>query len=432
MKKITALLLALLLALTALTGCTGGETTTTEASTTEEETEVEETKYVPNAHQAVIQNPVKERPVYTLKEGATIEEMRQTALRAFKDNLTYAWTPVTTFTYEKEGSVAREYVFSPNIAYAGVPYSQGCNSMLAILDYYDFDNGVVYGCDFSDTNKWYGASCSASASWGICAVCTSVPSAYSTHNFVMVNGWLPLGEVTYDANLKSFKDYTTKQIVIDNGEQKVLEAYALMDVADMVISSGSDETDVHGMMISAKPNVVRNEDNTINARESTVLICDQRASETAVVINGQQLSMRGRVDAEVTFEELYKKFYLALTTKEFLGQKPYEVPYVKLDREVADLATMAKAKVLSNHRLVSLKLNVTNEKDKVVYKVIDTLESQTTDDAVVGGYAVTTVVKPTLIKKNLEGGQTYKAVMTAIDATGVEYTLASVEFTVEK
>lgn len=341
------------------------------------------------------------------------------ALKAFKDNLSIKWTPLQDFRYAKSGAVAKEYTFSSQIVYAGVPYSNGGNGCLGMLDYYDFSTGVFYADLSVNSNKWFGSSCSGCASWGVCAVCTSVPSAYSTHDFVPKNGWFPLGNVTYPDTIPSFKDYTTEKICLENGEQTVFEGYALSDVADIVISSGEDKaTAVHGMMVSIKPTVVRNADGTIDGEQSKLSICDQRAAEYPVEEDGQTVSYRGRIDHEVTFAELFKSRYIALTTAEFLGQKPYENATAQFVKDCTDIDSLYNNTIKTNYRLVSVVITVTDANGKVAYQQKEILGNQDNKNAPTTGQAMKTLVSKTKIKKACNQGETYNVVVSVLVATG--------------
>ena len=323
MKKIISVLLVLAMVLMA--GCGG-------AGSTEAPTEPVETTpaYTPNPAQATVNNPMTEIPNYSLPEGASVAEMRAMAVQAMHDSLTVKWTPIQNFSYKKAGSGdSYNYQFSASSVYGGILYAEGGAGLMQWMEGMDLSNGVLYDVNFANIGKLQGSSCSAACCWGLAAVCPNLTGIYSTHYMLIKNGFIPLGDVTYDENLDSFKNYTTGRICADNGEQTVAEGYALAQPGDVVISSGDDTTDVHAMMVITVPEVVRKADGTIDMEASVLHIQDQRFKDTEEKVDDQIVYYRGRTDAEYTFAELFKRVYIAMSPEDFLKEGAYTPAFSK-------------------------------------------------------------------------------------------------------
>lgn len=427
MKKGLIFLLTATLIGASLAGC-GGKTNNneTESEATEE---VETYEQAPN--QAVVNNPYKEAPSYVLAEGASTDEMREMAIQAMHDELSVKWTPTQHFEYNKSGSVSeKDYIFEPTVVYAGLPYTTSASGLFQWLEYYDYTNGNFHDAPFGRIEGSLGNSCSASCSWGLAAVCPSLGNADSTFRFTKRSNMFPLGEVDYADTITNFKDYTTRQICTDNGQQKVLEGYALLKKADIVIAAG-DGTDAHGMMAIEDATVVRKADGTINMEESYVMMQDQRANEKIYDEDDQKVSYRGRVEAKILFTELWNGAYIALTPKEFRDNATYVPATCTCDKEATDLKSLTGLYIDSNYRLAVIKMAITDENGKAIYKITDTTGNPEIQDNTVHRYSLRALFNPSVAKRDLVSGQKYKVTITTVVATGQEFTPIEFEFTAE-
>ena len=171
MKKPLKIVLsaALVAVITLISGC---------GSNVEEIDVIEKSlSYKKNSNQATVYTPMSERPNYALKEGATVAEMREMAVKAMYDEISFLWTPLKSFTYTKTGAGADNvYYFGSDTVFAGMPYTSAGLSLFHMLDYYDPSNGVLYGLN-GDANVLIGNNCAPSVNWGLAAVCTNISAS---------------------------------------------------------------------------------------------------------------------------------------------------------------------------------------------------------------------------------------------------------------
>ena len=90
-----------------------------------------------------VKHPMKEIPNYALPEGASLEEVRATAVRAMRDELSVEWVTDSTILYNKSVSKTdRDFELSAGRVYAGLPYTAAASGLLSWLQYYDFETGA--------------------------------------------------------------------------------------------------------------------------------------------------------------------------------------------------------------------------------------------------------------------------------------------------
>ena len=166
MKRLFAMLLTLVMLLS-LVGCGGGGS---------EATEVPTETTLPPVTGFVVPQPMTERPVYTLSENATIQEMRETAVRAMKDMLSIQWSTDEEINYNKTGAVSqKDYHYDPNTTYCGLPYADGQTTIYAWLEYYDYRSGQTnFAGDGAWLNANLGNTCAGSLMWAWSTVCHSL------------------------------------------------------------------------------------------------------------------------------------------------------------------------------------------------------------------------------------------------------------------
>lgn len=338
MRKIIALLLAVLL----LSACAPKQVQPFPTETTFQDAS------------GFVVDGIMEYPDYTFSSKPSTEELRQTAVRAFRDLLTVRWSTISPIIYEKAGPVSgKTFTHQPDVTYAGTLYSNANAGLFQFLEYYDFDTGRLnYPGDNDQLKRELGAACADAMLWGVAAVCNSIDGAYYPVTMVYQNGYLPVGDYTYDFTIKNFNDLPTYRIVESNGPEVMLDAYSQMLPADMLVSSAPDN---HGMMVIEKPTVVYKEDGSIDPDKSTVLIQDQRAGTGdgfyEVEEDGQVLQYSGRTSAEFTFARLLERSYIPVTTAEFTGDKAYEEATATLDRSCKTAEELSDACVKSNYPL---------------------------------------------------------------------------------
>ena len=178
---------------------------------------------------------------------------------------------------------------------------------------------------------------------------------------VQKNGYLPVGGYTYNFKISSYNEFPTQKVIQSNGDEVILNAYAQALSADALVSSTAN----HAMMVIEAPNVVYNDDGTINANESTIAIQDQRGGDGTgfydAVENGNVIHYSGRTYYKCTFAWLLEKHYIPVTCAEFLGKKPYENATVSASQSCTTLDDVKATTISSNYPLAVIRVTVTDE-----------------------------------------------------------------------
>ncbi len=282
-----------------------------------------------------VPKPLK-RPNYAemLGDRPTVEKLREVAVQAMHDELTVQWFPGETLTYTKTGACANKtYHFFREKIYQGLPYTNAGMGIYQFLEYYDPENGCISYNDCANINWRFGNSCAPAATWGMYTGCTSMKGKSISNYMTIPNGFYPLGNVKYEEDLFDFNNHTTKQILAENGDQTVMEGYALLQPADLVVYSEGGPSGGHVMMAITKPCVVRTASGEIDPNESYVYIQDQQAREDPVEADGVPMVRSGRPEVKISFATLLQKMYIAVTVAEYMGKKPYEKTRFSLSGE---------------------------------------------------------------------------------------------------
>ena len=365
MKKILALLLATLMLL-GMTAC-GGEGANTD---TAETTEAPLTGYL-------VPEPMTERPMYTVSENPTVEELRQTAVQAMHDMLSIQWSTSDSFMYNKTGAVShKDYRYEPETIYCGLPYADGQTNIYVWLEYYDLRSGQLrMEGDGQWLNDILGNTCAGSLMWAWSTVCDSLTGKYVNTSMVPKYGCIPVGDyvIKNDMILDEYKDeagkYSTGMICAENGPVVMFESYAQAKMADAITNSKSE----HTMMLIEDATVVRDADGNVDPLQSYVMLQDQAAGtgdkfyehmgEDGNVYN--YTGRTGPIAVKMTFKELYDATYIPVTTAEFLGLEEYVKPEVKFSVEGCDsIESLMGGVVTSNYPMSLFKLIATDSKGK--------------------------------------------------------------------
>ena len=314
MKHIIALLIASLL-LVSVCGCA--------KEVPPQTLPIETTAADPSGY---VVNGVMEYPNYGFEDDPSIMELRFQAVKAFKDLLSVRWSTSSPIKYNKTGPVSEKtFQHAADVTYAGTIYSNANTGLFQFLEFYNFETGrMVYPGKVDEMKETIGASCSDAMVWGLTAVCNSISGPYFPATMVYKNGFIPVGDYTYDFNMQSYTLYPTYKIVEENGAAVILDAYTKVRPGDMFVST----PDNHGMMAIDIPTVIYKNDGSIDLEKSYINIQDQRGGRGAgfyeVEEGGEIIQYSGRTKAKFTFKQLLDKSYLPVTTAEFAGLKPYE------------------------------------------------------------------------------------------------------------
>ncbi len=297
-----------------------------------------------------VTNPMK-YPDYTLEENASVMDLRLTAVQAARDIISINWSISTGISYNKTGPVSNKlFMHEADTTYAGVIYSNASTGLFQFMEYYDQETGrLQFPGSANQLKETLGASCADAMIWGLNTVCTSLEGAYYPSTMVIQNGYYPLGGITYDESLANFSFNPTDKIMEACGKDVVVEAYTLVLPGDMLVST----PDNHGMMAIQKPYVVTNPDGSIDMAKSYIKIQDQRGGQGQGFyeqeINGEIIKFSGRTEYNFTFEKLYEKGYIPVTTAEFMGKKAYERASVTADKTPTTFEELLQTTVSCNY-----------------------------------------------------------------------------------
>ena len=388
------------------------------------------------AHERKVKSPAT-TPLYTFDhENPTTDELRAMAIKAMRDMLTVQWYSENDLGYTYSGT---EYPLYAAQTYAGVPYSGAGTGLLHWLQYYNPRTGkmTVSGSDIADK---LGCSCATGLMWGWSSVVTSI-TWNATHRMTPARGCIPVGNYTMpdillnDSN-KGYKDYTTDQIINDNGEDAILEAYARVLPADALVSYVDSDT-AHARMVIEEPVVVRYGNGKINPNSSYVYIQDQHKGQRLssgwpiVTSGGQTLHYAGHTRQQIYFKDLLNDGYIPVTTAEFTGFYGYIEPgaYTTYSGSISHLSDLQKVTVKSYYRIVTVKA-VIRDGDTVIdeSKTVCPLQITSADEF---SYKLTSsnFDLPGAFESRAVAGKTYTLTLEVLLASGSTHTALTAKIT---
>ena len=288
---------------------------------------------------------------YPIKtEDMTVEEMRQLCLDFMVFSKTYLWTPDTSVSFIKNSQGSAD-VMEQGTIYGGLPYiTNGTGSPYRMMDYINPETGLLdmhkalpaLGTKDQlsvEDMRYFGSQCSFSTYWAWGRVINSVDYRWTSY-MVPNKGFIFMGDITIPADLDNWKndaDYGTDDCAEENGEQKLFEAYALMQKADgLVTQTGSSG---HTVMAYTDAEVTRNSDGTIDGKNSYIYVIDQAQGwKDGVNASGDTYKYKERIGTKRSFQYLFDNCYLPFTFKEFLGEDGIEVTTVSLKDKKSNTA----------------------------------------------------------------------------------------------
>ena len=423
--KATKVLALLLAALMLLSGCAKGgsliltgETGETGAPETGGETVT--------AAKRSVWSPMREIPCYELPAGAGPDEIRAMAVKAMRDELTVQWYSPNNFTYPNGDGT--DMTVNSSEVYAGLPYTQSCSGLMQWLQYYDPETGEVTGISGADLNGRLGNSCASSVMWGWSGVVSSIDWDFTFH-MTPGHGCLPVGGYKVDMGLMDYRQYTTTQIVNDNGMDAILRAYTQVQPADGLISYMDQKTS-HAQMVLEPAHVEYKEDGSIDTDKSYILIQDQHKGilsnkEPFVTkVDGNRVHYAGHVSYQMKFTELYDKCYIPVTVAEFTGAKAYDVP--RLDavgaENITSIEDLKDVTLTSPYKIVVVRVTL-KDGDTVFAESRTVLGKAEIQNGTITDLSLSKVLTPTAtLRRDGEKGKTYRLVVEALLATGNSFT----------
>jgi len=311
----------------------------------------------------MVPNPMP-YPDYVFTEQPTPAQLRQRAVEAMRDFLSIQWCTQKKIVHGKTGPVGgKVFIYDPYTVFAGLPYTNGDKGLFQFLEYYDHETGKLkFNGTGQEFNKLLGGTCAAGVMWGWSTVCHTLTGRFVNFYMVPKHGCYPVGDYKFDWSINSFLDYSTKQIIEDNGADCILDAYSKMQPADAVASSVKD----HTMMAIEMPHVEYTPEGKIDPENSYIIIQDQCGGTGAgfhVKRDADNLiHYSGRTGFKFTFRMLLDQYYLPVTTAEFMGTEPYERAKVWFDGETPeDMDQLKKGFICSNYPMAVLKVILTDE-----------------------------------------------------------------------
>jgi len=298
-------------------------------------------------------------PVYTFEEDPTPEQLRQTAIQAMRDLLSIQWCTDEAITYYKSGPVSKKrFEHKPGETYAGTLYSNASTGLFQFMEFYDQETGkFAYPAPAYLLKEALGNSCADSMLWGWSSVCNSIKGGFYPVMMVYQNGYLPVGDYTYDFEIPNFNLQPSNKIIELNGQEKIVQCYLQVQPADSLVSN----TDNHAMMVLEPAHVEYAADGSIDLEKSYIRIQDQRGGDGNgfydQTIDGNVIHYSGRTSYNFTLAKLLEKNYIPVTTAEFAGLKAYEKAVLTVDNEnIATLEELQNATVTSNYPLAVLRV----------------------------------------------------------------------------
>ena len=425
MKRIISLILAAVTIL-ALAGCSQKEATSTEqgsaapmTTTTPDPTLTAENFTVP-APMAT--------PVYTFEGEPTTDELRQTAVQAMNDLLSIQWCTEIEIAYYKTGPVSKKrFEHMPMNIYAGTIYSNASTGLFQFMEFYDQETGKFsYPGPVYLIKEAVGNSCADSLLWGYSTFCNSIQGGFFPATMVYSNGYLPVGNYTYDRSIKTYVQYPSNEIIKANGDDKILECYTLVQPADALVSTTAN----HAMMAIAPAHVEYNDDGTLSTSRSYITIQDQRGGSGDGFYdqyeNGNVIHYSGRTTYDFTFAELLEKHYIPVTTAEFTGDKAYDKATCTLDNtNFTNLSEFLETTVSSNYPLAIVRATIIT-KNGTETVLVRELFSGKEETGVPRSYAFSEMNELNIYKTAGHGFEGSTIRIEAVVSTGEEFLLAEV------
>ncbi|MBQ3251685.1 MAG: hypothetical protein IJB02_00365 [Oscillospiraceae bacterium] len=346
MKRMLSALLACMMMLSVL-GCGNSDATSDSGD---------------NASQAryTVPSPMSTRN-YTLDGTPTPEQLRQTAVGAMRDLLSIQWCTDEVIAYYKSGPVSKKrFEHAPENTYGGTLYSNASTGIFQFMEFYDQTTGLfAYPAPAYKLKEALGNSCADSMLWGWSSVCNSIQGGFYPVMMVYKNGYLPVGDYTYNFEISNYNQQPTNKIIEHNGQDKIISCYLQVQPADALVST----PDNHAMMVLDPAHVEYNADGTIDLEKSYIHIQDQRGGDGNgfydQTIDGNLVRFSGRISYNFTFAKLLEKNYIPVTTAEFTGAKAYDKAALSIDNpNCTTLTDLQNATVTANYPLALIRTTV--------------------------------------------------------------------------
>ena len=262
-------------------------------------------------------------------KGMPVAERRQLVADFFRFQKRVNWTPDASHDYTKNPHGAPDRMCEGTV-YRGFPYvTVGSGNVYRMMDFID-EKGFIDIKRAATPARKFGNQCAAGVFGGWGRIVNSANYSF-TVEMTVKNGFQRVGPYTYDDTQPRFgADYpTTYDICKANGEQVMFKSYAALEIADVMVNYS---TAGHIIMCTIAPEVVYNEDGTIDGEKSFLHITDQAQTWLAgYEENGDSYEYKNNIDWKRTFNQLLKSGYLPMTVPELTGEKDLDDTEVSID-----------------------------------------------------------------------------------------------------
>ena len=330
-----------------------------------------------------------------LKEDGTPEEIlqarRDLVEQAMRNMCTIRWTPSETIEYSlvnKSQGLEADKISNPTdivtlykgTIYEGIPYTHGSNTIHAFLEYATAqnENGAFVlsnletadfsGYGYQEPNRCarLGTDCADQVYWAWNNIASSISFEYCA-NMVPGNGCIPVGDYTHAETMFSH----TYPIAEANGMDVMYESYAKLLKGDALVFINSKGAG-HAIM-NVAVTVVRNEDGTINGKESYAIILEQESGDERTQTDryvdettGETVVRLQGTDRKFTFQVLYQKGYLPVTCKELIDPAPLTPVEVTDSIENPSIDNIFKGTFTSTRRISYVTIDIKDAKGNLV------------------------------------------------------------------
>ena len=301
-------------------------------------------------------------------KGMPVAERRQLVVDFFRFQKRVNWTPDSDYEYKKNPKGTADKLYKGTV-YRGFPYvTVGSGNVYRMMDYID-ERGYIDIQKAGNIARKFGNQCAAGVFGGWGRVVSS-PKYTFTGDMSLQNGFQRVGPYTYDDNQPNFRPGSpnTYNICAANGEQIMFQSYAAMEIADALVNYS---TAGHIIMCTIAPEVVYNEDGTINGEESFMHITDQAQTWLpGIEENGDYYLYKNTIDWKRTFNQLFASGYLPITVPELTGEMDLEdtVCTIDLAPGTVTMDELLASTVTSNYCITDI-YAIVSANGKEVYKL---------------------------------------------------------------
>ena len=416
LKKFFVILAVLALCL-ALVSCgnekktAGDETNGNNTAETNTPVETEEENKGPTLPEGINPDDYYKFVEFKLAEG----DPRQAVVEHMRTQAHVQWVPGNDIALKNDlGTWDVDLKYERGKTYHGMIYSNLNSSYHKFVSELEANNGKFR----SDATSWediIGVGCCSAILNAIQQVTNDVYG--ETKNFI------PNGKYTRAIKLGDYEvkenSSQTDEIVAANDEQTMYEAYALLDVGDVIVKRRNGAP--HIRLITEKATVVYSANGKVNPGRSYVKCIEQTNAFDNTRTDGKVTTWRE--DKLYTFSDLIKSAYLPVTLAVYETPET-ELPYLALKDEITpDILAKKRlvGSVTSNYPLKHVYINLYDNNGKLVKQLVNGGMDDT--------FSVSLVSKATKLFEDLPAGN-YTLVVDAGIALG-SAEMCRVEFTLQ-